>query len=248
MADPTLFTSMAGLETAQSMIDTVSENVSNVDTTGYAAAQTAALAAPYAGEDSLAGADVIPLDEGTDTKGGPMRRTGDPFDIAVTGGWLLVQAGGGLAVTRNGALRQDPNGLLVTANGNPVLDSNQQPISLPPLKSMQVSSDGTISGIPAGGEVEQSVVYDTLYLAATPADGALAPLGGTLYGLRNGAQPTAAVGAKVRQGYLEGSNVDPVHCMIEMIAGSRAFELLSQTIATASGTQQSLNQVLAATS
>lgn len=240
---------MAGLETAQSALETIAENVSNVDTAGYAAAETAALALPYEGGDSLPGADVTPLNEGTDTSDGPMQRTGDPLDLAVSGGWLLVQApSGGVALTRNGALRQGADGLLVTEDGDPVLDVNQQPISLPPLKDLQVSTDGTISGIPANSDVQQSTVYARLYLAATPANADLVPLGDTLYGLQNGAQPTAATNAQVLQGYLEGSNVDPVRSMVEMIADTHSFELLSETVATSNSADQSLNQVLTTSS
>jgi flagellar basal-body rod protein FlgF len=249
MASSLLFTAMAGLETASSALDTVAGNVSNADTTGYAAAETAALALPYAGEDSLSGADVTPLNEGTDIAEGPMQRTGGPLDLAVKGGWLLVQIpDGGVALTRNGTLLQGADGTLVTQNGDPVLDANQQPISLPPLKDLQISQDGTISGIPANSDVQQPSVYATLFLAATPQNSRLVPLGGTLYGLQNDAQPTQAAGAQVMQGYLEGSNVDPVQSMVDMISGTRSFQLLSQIVAGSGNAEQSLNQVLTAAS
>ncbi len=240
---------MAGLEAASSALDTIAENVGNADTTGYAAAQTAALALPYSGEDSPPGADVTPLNEGTDPTEGPIERTGGPLDLAVSGGWLLVQTeDGGVALTRNGALVQGSDGLLETQNGDPVLDVNQQPISLPALRNLQVSSDGTISGIPANSESQQTTVYAQLYLAATPQNSDLVPLGNTLYGLQNNIQPTQATNATVMQGYLEGSNVNPVQSMVEMIAGTRSFQLLSQIIAGSNSSDQSLNQVLATTS
>jgi flagellar basal-body rod protein FlgF len=244
-----LFTAMAGLETASSELDTVSENVGNVNTIGYAAARTASLALPYSGEDSLPGADVTPLDEGTDPSQGPMQQTGAPLDLAVKGGWLLVQTqDGGLALTRDGALQQANNGLLETQSGDPVLDGNQQPISLPALKNLQISSDGTISGIPANSDLQQTTVYAQLFLAATPQNSRLVPLGGSLYGLQGNVQPTQATNAEVMQGYLEGSNVDQVQSMVEMISGTHSFQLLSQVIANSNSADQSLNQVLNTTS
>ena len=249
MTTSSLFTAMAGLEAASSELETVSENVGNTNTIGYVAAEAAALALPYTGEDSLPGADATPLDEGTDPTEGPMQRTGAPLDLAVSRGWLLVQTPeGGVALTRNGALRQGADGVLETGSGDPVLDVNQLPISLPALNDVQVSSNGTISGIPANSESQQTTVYATLYLAATPQGSRLVPLGGTLYGLQGDVQPTQAANASVMQGYLEGSNVNPVQSMVEMISGTHSFQLLSQLVAGSSSADQSLNQVLATTS
>ncbi len=249
MASSLLFTAMAGLEAASSELDTIAGNVSNADTIGYAAAETAALALPYAGGNSPSGADVTPLDEGTDSTEGPIQRTGAPLDLAVKGGWLLVQTpDGGVALTRNGALLQGADGTLVTQDGDPVLDANEQPINLPRLKDLQISQDGTISGIPAGSDVQQASTYATLFVAATPQNGQLVPLGGTLYRLQNNVPPTQAINAQVMQGYLEGSNVDPVQSMVDMISGTRTFQLLSQIVAGSGGAEQSLNQVLTAAS
>ncbi|HUC18837.1 MAG TPA: flagellar hook basal-body protein [Acetobacteraceae bacterium] len=249
MASSLLFTAMAGLEVESGKLDTIAENVSNTDTIGYAAAQTAALALPYAGENSPSGADVTPLDEGTDIAEGPIQRTGSPLDLAVKGGWLVVQApDGGVALTRNGILLQGADGALVTQDGDPVLDANEQPINLPPLKDLQISQDGTISGIPTSSDVQQASVYGTLFIAATPQNARLVPLGGTLYGLQDNAQPTQATNAQVMQGYLEGSNVDPVQSMVDMISGTRSFQLLSQIVSGSGNAEQSLNQVLTAAS
>ncbi len=249
MASSLLFTAMAGLESVSSELDTIAGNVSNVDTIGYAAAETAALALPYAGSNSPAGADVTPLDEGTDITEGPIERTGAPLDLAVKGGWLLVQTpDGGVALTRNGALLQEADGTLVTQDGDPVLDANEQPINLPRLRDLQISQDGTISGIPAGSDIQQPSVYATLFVAATPQNAGLVPLGGTLYGLQNNVPPTQAINAQVMQGYLEGSNVDPVQSMVDMISGTRSFQLLSQIVAGSGGAEQALNQVLTAAS
>jgi flagellar basal-body rod protein FlgF len=242
-----LYTAMAGLETATSQLATVAQNVANANTAGYSQAQTAAMALPYQGDSPLPGADVTPMQPGVDTTPGAFKQTGGTFDVAVHDGWLLVQtASGGLALTRNGALAQSANGLLVTQSGEPVLDTNQQPISLPPLDGLTIGSDGTISGIPSGSGSQQPHVVDQLYLAATPPAGSLTPSGNSLYTLGPGVQPSTADNATVVQGSLEGSNVNPVTSMVDLIASTRSFSMLTQVISKSSQVQGQLNQVMTA--
>jgi flagellar basal-body rod protein FlgF len=242
-----LYTAMAGLETASSQLATVAQNVANANTVGYRQAQTAAMALPYEGDSPLPGADVTPLQPNIDTRSGSFKRTGGTFDIAVHDGWLLVQTtDGGLALTRNGALAQGANGLLVTQSGEPVLDTNQQPISLPNLDGVTIATDGTISGIPAGSGSQQPRVVDQLYLAATPPAGSLNPVGNSLYTLAPGVQPTTASNATVVQGALEESNVNPESSMIELIASTQSFSVLTQVISKSSQIQGQLNQIMTA--
>lgn len=247
MAFAGLYTAMAGLETDSGQIGTVAQNVANANTVGYTQAESAAMALPYQGAAAPAGADVTPLQQEVDTKPGAFKRTGGTYDVAVRNGWLLVQSpSGGVALTRDGALALGANGLLVTQSGAPVLDVNQQPISLPPLKGLTIASDGTISGIPAGSASQQPQVIDRLFLAATPPPGGLTPVGDSLYALANGAKAVLATNATAVQGALEESNVDPVSAMVGLIASSRSFSLLTQVIGKSGQIQGQLDQVMAA--
>jgi flagellar basal-body rod protein FlgF len=240
-----LYTAMAGLETASGQLATIAQNVANANTVGYSQAETAAMALPYQGAAALPGADVTPLQEEVDTRAGAFKRTGGTFDVAVHDGWLLVQTpSGGLGVTRDGALAQGPDGVLVTESGAPVLDANQQPISLPPLDGLTISSDGSISGIPAGSASQQPRVFGQLYLAATPPAGAMTPIGDSIYALQPGAQPTTAANATTVQGTLEESNVDPVSSMVGLISEERSFSLLTQTISKSGQVQGQLDQIM----
>lgn len=241
-----LYTSMAGLELAGQKLDTVSQNLANVNTQGYLAAQTAAVALPYTGHSALPGADVITVAQPPDTRDAAFEQTGDPFNVAVHDGWLAVQtASGQVALTRNGALMQASDGLLTTINGNPVLNANGVPISLPRFKSMTIATNGEISVVPAGAAGDTPKVIGTLMLAATPAGGDLVPLGNSLYGLPAGqTTPQPASQASAQQGYLEGSNVDPVRSMMDIIAASRSYSLQTRLVSAGSNTQTSLDQVL----
>lgn len=246
MASGSLYTSMAGLETAQQRLSTVSQNLANADTQGYAAQQTAALGLPYKGQDPLPGADVMSLGQSVDTQAGAFKHTGAAFDVAVQHGWLLVRTkAGGSALTRDGALAQGANGLLVTQNGNPVLDRAGNPISLPRLKHMTISADGTISGIPAGSASQTPSTYGRMFLAGTPK-GSLTPLGNSLYALPAGQKPTQSSAAHVKQGYLEQSNVNPVKSMVDMISVSKSYRLQTQVVSKSAQEASALDQIMMA--
>lgn len=247
MAFAGLYTAMAGLETSRGQMATVAQNVANANSIGYTQAESAAMAVPYQGEAAPPGADVTPLQQEVDTTPGAFKRTGGTYDVAVRNGWLLVRApSGGLALTRDGALALGANGLLVTQGGAPVLDVNQQPISLPRLDGLTIASDGTISGIPAGSASQQPRVIDRLFLAKTPPSGGLTPAGDSLYALAGGVQPVIARDATAVQGALEESNVNPVSAMVGLIASSRSFSLLTQVIGKSGQVQSQLDQVITA--
>lgn len=242
-----LYTSMAGLETSSERLDTVAQNLANANTQGYAAQQTSAMALPYEGEAPLPGDDVIALGENVDTTSGPLTNTGSPFDVAVKNGWLLVQTPSGTkALTRDGSLSQNANGMITTTSGDAVLNSAGNPISLPLLQDMTIGRDGLISGIPASQAGSQPQTYGSLYLAATPAGGQLSPLGNSLYGLPSGSTPQPAGNASVLQGYLEGSNVNTVKSMVDLIDVSKSYQLQTQVMGETAKTASALDQIMMA--
>lgn len=240
-----LYTSMAGLETTSSILDTTAQNIANVNTAGYAAAQTAAFGLPYAGQAPLLGADVIPLQEQVDIAAGPMQHTGDPLDLAPQGGaWLVVQTAAGPALTRNGQLSVNSAGLLTNQTGDPVIGVGGQPISLPRLQKVEVGEDGTISGIPVGAASQDPKVYGQILLASTPKGGNLTPIANSLYALPTGSQPKQDLSASIKQGFLMGSNADPTSSMVTMISASKLFQLQTQLVEAGAKTQTSLDQTI----
>lgn len=240
------YTSMAGLETSRERLDTAAQNLANANTDGYAAAQTAAVALPYNGQVPLPGADVISVGDHADRSNGPLTRTGAPLDVAVKSGWLVVQGPSGKpALTRNGHLFQNAEGILTTGTGEPVLNTEGNPISLPPLKTITISSTGQISGIATSSASEQPQTYGQLFIAAAPAGG-LTPMGDTLYRLPRGATPTPAANATVVQGYLSGSNVNSVKTMMDLISVSRGFKFETQVMTDTAKTGSELDQIMTA--
>ncbi len=245
MSTDAFYTAMAGLQAVGARMEALSSNLANVQTAGYSAVQAMTEAAPYRGEAAPAGADVVAMTPGADTKAGPLTHTGNPMNLGLAGdAWLEVQTAGGPALTRNGAVQITKDGILADSNGNPVLGTDAAPISLPQLASMTIGSDGTISGIPASQPGAKSQSYGQINLVATPA-GNLTPLGGSLFSPPNpGALQQSQTGS-VSQGYLNASNVEPTKGMIELMDASRSYQLQTELVRNESGEGQQLNAVLA---
>ena len=73
-------------------------------------------------------ADVV-----TDSSQGAIRNTGNAYDLAIAGdGFFSVQAATGVRYTRDGSFSVDTKNQLVTARGEPILDKNDRPITIPP--------------------------------------------------------------------------------------------------------------------
>jgi flagellar basal-body rod protein FlgG len=153
----------------------------------------------------------------TDTSPGPLRDTGEPLDFAVEGeGFFSVQTSNGVRYTRDGQFSASARGTLVTAAGNDVLGAGGAPV--------RVGSDGHVAAAAIGvvALTNPRREGDTLFT-------------GTAAG-------TAA--GTVRPGALEGSAVDPVHTMVEMLGSLRSFESGQRVISTIDSTlAKATNQV-----
>ncbi|GAB0116673.1 flagellar hook-basal body complex protein [Acidisoma sp. 7E03] len=238
------YTAMAGLQAIGARMDALSANLANIQTTGYQAVQAMTEAAPYVGGNAPSGADVVALTPGPNTQPGALVKTGDPLNLGLGGdAWLAVQTPRGLALTRDGALQLSVDGLLTDSRGNPVLGANGAPVSLPALSSMTIGSDGTISGI-SPTQPGQTQSYGQIFLVATPP-GTLTALGGALFAPPDPNRLQPATKGSVAQGYLNGSNVDPVRGMVDMIDANRSYQLQTQLMKSYASDSSALNTLLA---
>lgn len=147
---------------------------------------------------------------------GGMARTDGRFDLAIEGeGYFLIQTPNGERLTRAGQFTPSGEGTLVTADGHPVLDAGGSPVFVPPGgASVSIAGDGTMSvdGVPVG---QIGLV--------TPIDRTtMTREGGTMFAT-DGYEPT--LGARVVQGFVEQSNVNPVVEIARMIEVQRAYEM-----------------------
>lgn len=247
MAAPTLYTAMTALEADSYRQQLTSANLANVDTPGFRAQIGQLMSTPLRGAAADRGqADVITEDAGISQVEGPIRQTGNPWDVALNGpGWLTVRTKGGkIALTRNGQLHQGRDGILRDSSGDEVLGAGLNPISLPKLQRISISNDGTLSGVPAGQGTRQAQQFNRLFIAKTPS-GHLTRIGGSRFALPKGAsKPSPASGYQVRQGYLEGSDVNAIKAMTSLIEDTRSFQIGSKLVQSEQQSGQGLDSLI----
>lgn len=240
-----LYTNMVGLQAITAKMQAIASNIANAQTTGYESVQSVTQAQFFQGSNAPVGADAMVQTLGPDATPGPLKETGDPLDVAVSGNaWLQVQTPNGVALTRDGSLSISAAGMLTNPSGYPVLDTNGTPISVPPLTKLEIGSDGTISGVLAGGGTQQARVLGRIGLVQTPT-GQMTSLGESLYQPPSGEALAPSQNGTVHQGYLNGSNVDPTAAMMEMIDGSRSYQMQTDMLKNQSSASQDLNNLLA---
>ncbi len=151
-----------------------------------------------------------------DLSEGPIATTGNPLDVAIRGdAFFRVDTPDGVRFTRGGHFELDADGALVTGDGHPVLGDDGFPIlTIPGDTEIKIDSNGTVSS--ETGEIGR---LGLVFFADT---GALVKQGGGLYATE--AVPLLAADAKVIQGSLEGSNVQPIVEMTRMISLLRSYQ------------------------
>lgn len=221
--DSYLWITMSGANSALSAQAVTANNLANADTTGFRAEMEATRALPVVGGGLATRAYSAPETPGADFSSGAVTRTGRPLDVAVNGtGWIVVQGPDGKpALTRNGNLTVSASGLLETADGHPVLNAARTPITVPPMSSLQIGADGTVSGVPQGADAAAPVTLGRIGLV-DPAPRGLFRGPAGLFHSRAPLVPDARVTLTPRA--LEGSNVNTVGEMMNLIQESRSFE------------------------
>jgi flagellar basal-body rod protein FlgF len=249
--DRVIYTAMTGAAQALEQQTTVANNLSNLSTTGFRAQLSNFRDVPLEFGDGNGKIDtdvtrtyVVSATPGADFTAGPIEQTGNPLDLAVQGpGWLSVQTeGGGEAYTRAGNLHVDQNGQLVTANNLPVLGNNG-PVAVPPGSTVLIGKDGTVSALGAGNAPNTVAILDRLKLVNPPEATMLRGDDG-LFRAANGQPAAADPTVQVMAGALEGSNVNPVSAMVDMITNARSFQMHTKMLETADKNEQSANQLL----
>lgn len=176
----------------------LSQNVANLTTPGYRAVHTA--------PGFLAGVDGKGR---VDMHDGALQHTGRPLDVALQGqGFFQVQAGDHTYLTRSGQFRRDTNGALVDTDGRQVMGVDG-PLVLD-SDDITIGDDGSLkSGTETIGQ---------LSIVDVAGPDSLEALGSGLYAT---SEELSAGAAHVFQGALEGSNVDPGHEMVRLMALTR---------------------------
>jgi flagellar basal-body rod protein FlgF len=207
---------------------TVAQNMANVETVGYKRrfnTFSQILTAQGVGANSEAGSGVG-VGSALDFTQGSLIETGRSLDFALVGkGFFEVETPDGPVYTRNGMFRLDPNGQLVDTAGR-VVAGESGPISVPPnvgLSQISVSNDGNISA--EGAAIGKFKLVDF-----GDRENELQPAGINAFEAPEDAKPAAAAGLVVKQGFEEGSNVQMVEELVDMIMVSRLYEANMQFV------------------
>lgn len=155
-------------------------------------------------------------------KQGELYATGNSLDTAIEGkGFFTIQTPDGIRYTRNGNFSLDQDGFIVTSNGHYLLGTNGPIQALG--DSIFIGDDGSVS-------VDNNLV-DVLRMADFPEPYILSKIGNTLFEAADGTESATAAGSfKIRQGYLEESNVEMIQEMVNMIQLTRDFDSNQRSI------------------
>ena len=247
-----LWNAATGMNGQQTNIDTISNNLSNVNTTGFKQHraefedllyQNVKLAGTPATEDTVT---PVGLQMGSGVKvastqrimtQGSLQATGVDTDMAIVGdGFFRVQQyDGSWAYTRDGSFKVDSTGQLVTANGLRVMPEVIFPEGFQ-LETLAISDGGVIT-IKVNGEVEP-IEVGQLELYRFPNSVGLENTGDNLYKVTNASggpiagRPGIEGMGVTKHKFLEMSNVSIVNEMVQMIVAQRAYEFNSKAIQT----------------
>lgn len=247
MSQQLLYLAMAGLDATMAQTTAAANNLANRGTTAFKAQQPVFEALPLYGQGLPDRVTVAAREDGADLRAGPIEQTGRKLDVALKGqGWIAVQAPDGtVGLTRDGALAISPAGIVETSEGFPVLGRGGAPISLPPLQTVTIGSDGTISGALQGQSPDQIAALNRIMLTNPPA-AAVRRRGDGLFQDTSGTpRPDAAV--RLQIGALEGSNADPIGLMMDMIENTRTFQMQTELMHAAFSAGQGQNSPLSLT-
>jgi flagellar basal-body rod protein FlgG len=255
-----LYTSATGMQAQETNIDVISNNIANVNTTGYKRSRAEfqdliyqILTEPGAPtSQATQSPSGIQVGLGVKTAAvqkvfsqGDLINTENQLDIAVEGeGFFQIQRPDGtIAYTRAGAFQRDQTGNLVTANGyllNPAIAIPANSIAV------TIGEDGTVSVRLPGGQAASQVGQITGVRFANPSG--LRAIGKNLFE-ETQSSGTPVIGTfgqnefgTLEQGFLESSNVSVVEQVVNLITAQRAYEANSKGIQTADDMlQQAIN-------
>ncbi|MCX7815701.1 MAG: flagellar basal-body rod protein FlgF [Tepidimonas ignava] len=241
--DRVIFTAASGATAALHRHQVIAHNLANVTTTGFRAELSTFRAVPLRGEGSTTRVHALEATPGYLDKPGNLQSTGRPLDVAAVGrAFFAIQALDGTeAYTRAGALQVNAQGNLVGFNGLPMLDAGGAPIQVPNDAQVSIARDGTVTA-KVGNEAPQ--VLGRLKLVTPPQGQRLKRGEDGLFRAPDGQPLPADETARLVDGMLEGSNVDPIAAMVDMIAATRQYEAQMRLIQNADKNDQTAAQLL----
>ena len=213
-----IYTSLSGSMCAWHQVELISNNIANVNTSGFreerAAYKSDGQNASYAATTFNAADGELMVDN-------------DPHHFALRGDGFFALANN--SYTRDGHFHVDLQGNLLTQDGIGVLDDTGKPMVMNPGELLSVTPEGNLTGSVSGNLGRFGMVK-----LSNPQ-----PAGGNLWT----GTPTPSTTTQVVQGALEHSNADPLRGMVELIEASRYFEAQEKVIRTSDDMLARLNRI-----
>jgi flagellar basal-body rod protein FlgG len=253
-------TAATGMAAQQTMVDSIANNLANINTNGYKRSQINFQDLLYlkireAGREIASGVTApsgLEIGSGVQMAStnkvfgvGELQNTGRALDIAIQGdGFLEVTLpNGDTRYTRDGSIQMDADGQLVNASGYAISPSVTIPAE---ATNVDIGADGTISVQTPSG----STVVGTLDLYRFPNNAGLSAEGGNLF-METEASGTATAGTAGDEGYgsilskfLEKSNVEMVNELVNLITAQRGYEINSRIIKVGDRMLRKLNGLI----
>jgi flagellar basal-body rod protein FlgG len=244
-----LYSAATGMESQQLNLNTIANNLANVNTPGFKRSKIEFQDLLYQKPSKASGTDSgggnltptgVEVGNGARVSAtskvftqGQLTSTGEKLDLAIQGdGFFEVQrADGTVGYTRDGSFKLNAQGTVVTSDGLPVLSGFQ---AIPTgTSAVTIAENGTVTLQSPNGSTSFRL---TLTRFANPAG--LRSMGGNIYeetpasGTPESGQPAEQSFGSIMQGYTEGSNVNIVEEMVNLIIAQRAYEINSKSIQT----------------
>lgn len=228
-----LYVLASGGERAFEQLNTISNNIANVNTPGFKKILLKEMSQkipdnPRQSKELF----IFPRFEDTPVvlSQGSIRKTDNPLDLAINGdGFFKVKVGNKFILTRNGHFHIDKDGYLVDTNYNYVLDKQDKKIKLDPTKDITILENGDI--------YQEGNLVASLNILNFDS---VKPIGSSYY-TPNGNPKDANF--KVLQGFLENSNVNPIKSMVELINAQRRMEMYGTMMRSLDSLQQKSNEI-----
>jgi flagellar basal-body rod protein FlgF len=225
-----LYVGVSGQIAMRQRLETLAHNVANLNTPGFRSEEV-----KFESLIAQAGQNQISFASTGDTfmsrRAGPLTKTDNRLDVAIAGdAWLSFNGPEGRAYTRDGRLQMGVNGVLTTLDGQTIVDGGGGPLTLDPQgPTPSITRDGMIT------QGDRQV--GALGLFTIPADAKITRISGSAVLSDRPAQPVLEFTRNgVVQGYLEGSNVNPILEMARLIAVQRLFESMTSANETSEAT------------
>lgn len=226
--DNAMMIGLARQMTLRRAMDIAANNIANASTTGFKAEHELLAEMPMGRARDVDGRQQIRYVTNwgvlRDFRTGPLEQTGRDLDLAIQGrGFFQLEAGENVQYTRDGRFSVNADGTLVAADGAPVLDAGGAQIVLPPdVRVLTVTPAGAVMA--DGAEIARLAVVDF------PALAPLRKVGDGRLTAPEGTAPEPVEFPDVRQGFFEGSNVNPVLELTRMLEITRTYQSVSKML------------------